>query len=166
MVFIWEYVAGLELDTSRMKSDSCKQQVLSRTYWSLQRHTYMLPMKLYRIIFAVLFTACFQAIWHVSFSFSVSSCIHCAFSLCLFKTFSLLSYFEPLLSSVHSSLHLRSPYTHPPLALSCWLCCWVPVKQPTGRSELKHMLFRKDGRACLRGAAGNSVFSSIQPSQA
>lgn len=133
---------------------------LSITYRSLQQCT-----KLYRIIFAVLFTACFQAIWHVSFSFSVSSCIHCALSLCLFKTFSLPSYFEPLLFSVHSSLHLRSPYTHPPLTLSCWLCCSVLAKQPTGRSELKHMLSRNDGRACLQGAVGNSVFSSVQLSQ-
>jgi len=39
------------------------------------------------------------------------------------------------------------------------------MKQPTGRSELKHMLSRNDGRACQRGAVGNSVFSSVQLSQ-
>lgn len=148
----WVYVAGLESDTCRMKSDTCKQQVLSITFRCLQqcthRHLIYFPSKLYRIVCAALFAVCFQAIQQVSFSFSVSSCIHCALSLCLFKTFSLPSYFEPLLSSIHSSLHLRSPYTHPPLALSCWLCCWGPMKQPTGRSELKHMLSRNDGWAC------------------
>lgn len=148
----WVYVAGLESDTCRMKSDTCKQQVLSITFSCLQqcthRHLIYFPSKLYRIVCAALFTVCFQAIQQVSFSFSVSSCIHCALSLCLFKTFSLPSYFEPLLSSIHSSLQLRSPYTHPPLALSCWLCCWGPMKQPTGRSELKHMLSRNYGWAC------------------
>lgn len=164
-----EYMLQAWNQTRCMKSDSCKQQVLSITSRCLQQCTHRrliyFPTKLYRIVFAVLFAVCFQAIQHISFSFSVSSCIHCALSLCLFKTFSFPSYFDPLLSSIHSSFHLRSPCTHPPLALSCWLCCWGPMKQPTGRSKLKHMLSRNYGLACQRGAVGNSVFSSVQLSQ-
>lgn len=161
----WVYVAGLESDTCRMKPHLQTASPFHNIQQCTHRHLIYFPSKLYRIVFAALFAVCFQAIKQVSFSFSVSSCIHCALSLCLFKTFSLPSYFEPQLSSIHSSLHLRSPYTHPPLALSCWLCCWGPMKQPTGRSELKHMLFRNYGWACQRGAVGNSVFSSVQLSQ-
>ncbi len=145
-----------------MKSDTCKHQVLSIIFRCLQqcthRHLIYFPTKLYGIVFAALFAVCCQVIQQVSFSFSVSSCIHCALSLCLFKTFS----FPPILipcspPSIH--LSISDPLTtHPPLVLSCWLCCWGPMKQPTDRSELKHMLSRNYGWACQRGLWGILCF--------
>ncbi len=143
--------------SSPLYSDACKNAHIGILFIFLQSYV--------ELFLLLLFAVCCQVIQQVSFSFAISSCIHCALSLCLFKTFS----FPPILipcspPSIHLSIsdHLT---THPPLVLSCWLCCWGPMKQPSDCSELKHMLSRNYGWACQRGAVGNSVFSSVQLSQ-
>lgn len=154
-----------------MKSDTCKQQVLSIIFRCLQqcthRHLIYFPTKLYGTVFAALFAFCFQVIQQVSFSFSVSSCIHCALSLCLFKTFSFppilspcsppsihLSISDPLTLTPHLCFHVdfvaEGRWNSPPAALSWNTCSPEIMVGPTSEGLWGILCFLPSNWANLR----------------
>ncbi len=117
--------------SSPLYSDACNNAHIGILFIFLQSY-----MELFLLL---LFAVCFQVIQQVSFSFSVSSCIHCALSLCLFKTFSFppilipcsppsihLSISDPLTLTPHSCFHVdfvaEGRWNSPPTALS-WNTC-------------------------------------------
>ncbi len=121
--------------SSPLYSDACKNAHIGILFIFLQSYV--------ELFLLLLFAVCCQVIQQVSFSFAISSCIHCALSLCLFKTFSFPPILIPALLhpficpfqitlqlTPHSCFHVdfvaEGRWNSPPTALS-WNTCSLEI---------------------------------------